>query len=107
MSNQKLTPKQEKYAQNVAKGMQKKEAAKQAGYSEKNASRAGSILSSDANPQVKNRIQELQTRAADKAELTLTTHLTDLKDIRDGAVRNGAWSAAVTAEVARKLQVYM
>lgn len=101
MSNQKLTPRQEKYAQNVAKGMQKKEAAKQAGYSEKNASRAGSILSSDANPQVKNRIQELQTRAADKAELTLTTHLTDLKDIRDGAVRNGAWSAAVTAEVAR------
>ena len=31
----------------------------------------------------------------------MTTHLTDLKDIRDGAVRNGAWSAAVTAEVAR------
>ena len=36
-----------------------------------------------------------------KAGLNLSTHLTDLKDIRDGAMRNGAWSAAVTAEVSR------
>ncbi len=101
MSEKKLTPKQEKFAQNVAKGMRKKEAAQQAGYSEKNAGRAGTVLSSDQNPLVKNRIHELQTKAADKAELTLGTHLVDLKEIRDGAMRNGAWSAAVTAEVAR------
>ena len=31
----------------------------------------------------------------------MSTHLTDLRDIREGAIRNGAWSAAVTAEVAR------
>ena len=101
MSEKKLTPKQEKFAQNVAKGMRKKDAAQQAGYSEKNAGRAGTVLSSDQNPLVKNRIHELQTKAADKAELTLGTHLVDLKEIRDGAMRNGAWSAAVTAEVAR------
>tara|TARA_R110000824_G_scaffold140160_6_gene305818 strand:- start:4327 stop:4794 length:468 start_codon:yes stop_codon:yes gene_type:complete len=101
MTDKKLTPKQEKFAQNVAKGMKKKDAAQQAGYSEKNAGRAGTVLSSDMNPVVKNRIHELQTKAADKAELTLGTHLVDLKEIRDGAVRNGAWSAAVTAEVAR------
>ncbi len=34
-------------------------------------------------------------------ELDLATHLVDLKDIREGAMRNGAWSAAVAAEVAR------
>ena len=33
--------------------------------------------------------------------MSLGNHLTDLKEIRDGAIRNGAWSAAVTAEVAR------
>ena len=97
----KLSPKQEKYAQNVAKGMSKKDAALDAGYSEKNAKRAGYVLDSDANPLVKQRIQALQERAAKKVSLDLSTHLTDLKDIREGAMRNGAWSAAVTAEVAR------
>tara|TARA_R110000787_G_scaffold43783_1_gene107254 strand:+ start:31810 stop:32277 length:468 start_codon:yes stop_codon:yes gene_type:complete len=101
VSDKKLTPKQEKFAQNVAKGMQKKEAAKDAGYSEKNSARAGAVLTSDANPVIKDRIHDLQTKSADKAGITLTNHLVDLKDIRDGAVRNGAWSAAVTAEVAR------
>jgi len=99
--SKKLTPKQEKFAQNVAKGMKKKEAAKKAGYSEKNAGRAGTMLTSKSNPVVQKRIYELQTKAADKVSLTLGTHLVDLKDIRDGAMRNGAWSAAVTAEVAR------
>ena len=50
---------------------------------------------------VKQRIGALQEKAAKKVELNLSTHLTDLKDIREGAMRNGAWSAAVTAEVAR------
>lgn len=97
----KLTPKQEKYAQNVAKGMKKKDAAVDAGYSEKNATRAGYLLDSEANPLVKQRILSLQERAAKKVSLDLSTHLTDLRDIREGAIRNGAWSAAVTAEVAR------
>ena len=99
--SKKLTPKQEKFAQNVAKGMKKNEAAKKAGYSEKNAARAGTVLTSNSNPVVQKRIHQLQTKAADKASLSLGNHLTDLKEIRDGAMRNGAWSAAVTAEVAR------
>ena len=99
--SKKLTPKQEKFAQNVAKGMKKKDAAKQAGYSKKNAGRAGTMLTSKSNPEVQDRIHALQTKAASKAELTLGNHLVDLKEIRDGAMRNGAWSAAVTAEVAR------
>ena len=98
---QKLTPKQEKFAQNVAKGMSKKDAAIDAGYSEKNATKAGYVLTSDENPLVQEKIQALQNRASKKASLDLATHLTDLKDIREGAMRNGAWSAAVGAEVAR------
>ena len=65
----KLTPKQEKFAQNVAKGMSKKDAAKQAGYSEKNAGKAGTVLTSKDNPMVQKRISELQEKAAEKARL--------------------------------------
>jgi phage terminase small subunit len=99
--SKKLTPKQEKFAQNVAKGMKKKDAAIKAGYSEKNAARAGTMLTSESNPEIQERIHKLQTVAADKASLSLGNHLVDLKEIRNGAMRNGAWSAAVTAEVAR------
>ena len=63
-TKKKLTPKQEKYAQNVAKGMSKKDAAIDAGYSEKNAARAGYTLDSDSNPLVKQRIGALQEKAA-------------------------------------------
>ena len=97
----KLTPKQEKFAQNVAKGMSKTQAAMDAGYSAKNAQKAGTALASDQNPKIKDRIQTLQTRAANLVSVNLGTHLNDLKDIRDGAVGAGMWSAAVAAEVAR------
>jgi hypothetical protein len=97
----KLTPKQQKFAQNVAKGMTKKDAAIKAGYSEKKAVKTGYELASKNNPHIQEKIQALQEKASKKVELDLATHLTDLKDIREGAMRNGAWSAAVTAEVAR------
>jgi len=101
MKKKKLTPKQEKFAQNVAKGMTQKDAAIAAGYSEKNALKAGYVLASKDNPHVQDKIKALQEKASKKVELDLATHLTDLKDIREGAMRNGAWSAAVAAEVAR------
>jgi len=100
-NNNKLTPRQEKFAQNVAKGLSKTQAAIEAGYSVKNAQKAGTALASDQNPKIKDRIQTLQTRAANLVSLNLGTHLNDLKDIRNGAVGAGMWSAAVAAEVAR------
>jgi phage terminase small subunit len=63
MKKKKLTPKQEKFAQNVAKGMSKKDAAIAAGYSEKNATKAGYVLSSEENPLIQQKIQALQTSA--------------------------------------------
>ena len=96
----KLTPKQEKFAQAVASGTKLKEAAVLAGYSHKNASRAGAFLANN-EPLVQNRIQELQNRGAAKATLTLVNHLENLEKLRDHAVSNNAFGAAVTAEISR------
>lgn len=101
MKKQKLTPKQELFARNVAKGMTQKDAAIAAGYSKKKAVQTGSDLTSKNHPLVLEKIKALQEKASNKVALDLATHLTDLKDIREGAMRNGAWSAAVAAEVAR------
>ena len=67
----KLTPKQEKFAQAVASGTKLKEAAVLAGYSHKNAARAGAFLANN-EPLVQRRIQELQNRGAARATLTLS-----------------------------------
>tara|TARA_R100000781_G_scaffold30586_2_gene22351 strand:+ start:522 stop:1034 length:513 start_codon:yes stop_codon:yes gene_type:complete len=96
----KLTPKQEKFAQAVASGTSLKEAAVTAGYSHKNAARAGAFLANN-EPLVQRRIQELQNRGAARATLTLSNHLENLEKLRDQAVSNNAFGAAVTAEINR------
>ena len=96
----KLTPKQEKFAQAVASGTSLKESAIMAGYSHKNAARAGAYLANH-EPLVQNRIQELQNRGAARAGLTLAKHLDNLEELRDKALENNAFGAAVTAEVSR------
>ena len=96
-----LNARQEKFAQKVAKGLSKTQAAMDAGYSPKNAARAGVMLSGRNHPRIQARINELQKRAANRVTLTLASHLTDLKDIRDRALQNGSYSSAVAAEVAR------
>jgi len=47
------------------------------------------------------RIEELRKPVRDKAQITLETHLIDLKRLRDLAETDGKYSAAVTAEVSR------
>ena len=89
----KLTEKQERLAQNLALGMSKTEAAKDAGYSPK--------TEANQNAKVKNRIEKLQKGAADRVMLSLSRHLLDLMEIRDKALSKGSFSAAVAAEVAR------
>jgi len=53
------------------------------------------------SPAVTERIDQLRAEAAAAAKLTLEQHLEDLRLIRDGALQNGAWGPAVSAEVAR------
>ena len=100
MATDKLTPKQEIFAQEVAKGTNLKESAVRAGYSHKNATRAGAFLANH-EPKVQKRIQELQNRGAIKVGLTLSKHLVNLEKLRDSALQNNAFGAAVTAEVSR------
>jgi hypothetical protein len=100
MAKNKLTPKQEVFAQEVAKGTNLKESAVLAGYSHKNATRAGAYLANH-DPKVQKRIQDLQNRGAIKVGLTLSKHLTNLEELRDKALSNNAFGAAVTAEINR------
>ena len=51
-----LNARQEKFAQKVAKGLSKTQAAMDAGYSPKNASRAGVMLSGKNHPKIQARI---------------------------------------------------
>jgi phage terminase small subunit len=53
------------------------------------------------NPKVAARIAELRAPAAEKAQLTLDKHLDDLMRLRNMAVKDGKWSAAINAEIAR------
>ena len=53
------------------------------------------------NGNVAARIAELREEAATKAELTLESHLFDLKELRNQSTDNNAWSAAIQAEIAR------
>ena len=80
----------------------KTEAAKRAGYSEKNARFEGSSLTSPKkHPLVVKYIGELREELLRKHEVTYENHVAQLGKIREGALRKGAWSAAVNAETNR------
>lgn len=53
------------------------------------------------NPKITLRLEELRKPAIEKAQMTLETHLADLKELRDLARDNNQLAAAITAEVAR------
>tara|TARA_R100001530_G_scaffold5543_3_gene6853 strand:- start:4583 stop:5080 length:498 start_codon:yes stop_codon:yes gene_type:complete len=98
---EKLSARQERFAQNVALGMNKAKAAREAGYAPKNAARAGCLLTKNKDSKVQKRINELQKKGADRVLLTLSRHLLNLMEIRDRAFEKGSFSAAVAAEIAR------
>ena len=47
------------------------------------------------------RVKELRSPAVERAQLTLDGHLEDLKRVQDAAEKEGKYSAAISAEVAR------
>lgn len=53
------------------------------------------------NPKITARVAELRKPAVEAAQVSLETHLNDLKRLRDLAEGEGKYSAAVSAEVAR------
>lgn len=53
------------------------------------------------NPKVSSRITELRATLAEKSMLTLEDHMEKLKELRDAALADGKFAAAVSAEMAR------
>jgi phage terminase small subunit len=98
-----LTPKQEDFAQQIAKGSTQADAYRTA-YNA--SSMKDETIWSNAsrlidNSKVKARIKELRQPAVDKVNLTLESHLTDLLKLRNMAAKDEKWSAAIQAETVR------
>jgi signal transduction protein with GAF and PtsI domain len=99
-----LTPKQEAFCLRFIE-LGRGPAAYEAAYGRKPetsdatlASRASILL---ANPAIQARLAELRADAADKASLTLADHLESLREMRDEALADRKFAAAIQAEIAR------
>lgn len=98
-----LTPQQEKFAQLVAEGNNQSDAYRGAYKAEKMMAKTitekASVLMAQGN--VSARVAELRSKAQAKAVLTLESHLAELERLRDLALQNGKFEAAINAEVHR------
>jgi hypothetical protein len=99
-----LSPQRERFAQAVASGMNQSDAYR-AAYKVREGTKLVSVnqnasrLMADVN--VMSRVAELRAPAAKKATITLESHLADLQRLRNMAVKEKQFAAAITAEVAR------
>jgi phage terminase small subunit len=100
-----LTEKQMKFAQLIVSNegrMTGTECATEAGYEPDRARITASELQSPKKyPLVVKYIGELRAENQKKYDVTYGRHITELAKIRQEALKKGAWSAAVNAEVAR------
>lgn len=98
-----LTPKMEKFAEEVAAGKTQAEAYRIA-YDAKNMgantihSKASILMADD---RVRARVEEIRLPIIQAKQLTLDTHLDDLKALRNMAIKDGKFQAAISAEIAR------
>jgi hypothetical protein len=101
----KLTEMQMKFAHELVTNegrMNGTEAAVAAGYSQDRASVTASELQNPKlYPLVVQYIGELRAENQKKYDVTFESHITELGKIKNEALKNKAWSAAVNAEVAR------
>lgn len=100
----KLTPKQEKFAQEVAKGKSQTDAYR-AAYKvrpgtkpETTQNKAHALM---RKGDVRARVEELRERVAAKVGITLESHLAALAELSRRAAEENQFSAAISAEVAR------
>ena len=102
--SKRLTEKQIKFAQLIVSNegrMNGTECAKEAGYGEACRIRAYELQNPKKYPLVVKYIGELRAENQKKYDVTYGRHITELAKIRQEALKKGAWSAAVNAEVAR------
>ena len=98
-----LTPRREKFAQSIAKGMTRSDAYR-ASYSAKNMKDATVVNNSYKLMQfndILTRIEELRKPVFEAVRITLKSHLDDLQSLRNMAIKKEQYSAAISAEIAR------
>lgn len=99
-----LTPKQEAFAQAIVTGANQSDAYRAAykvrpGTKPESVNQNASRIMADVN--VVSRVAELREPVAKKAQITLESHLDDLMRLRNMAVKEKQYSAAISAEVSR------
>ena len=77
------------------------ECANQAGYKSRPRQTASELRNPKVYPLVAKYIGELRAEVQEKYAINFEKHITELAKIRNEALKKGAWSAAVNAEVAR------
>ena len=100
----KLTEKQIKFAELLVYNegrMSPAECAKEAGYTTRPRQAASELRNPKYSPLVVRYIGELRAEVQEKYGVNFERHVSELAKIRDEALKKGAWSAAVNAEVAR------
>ena len=100
----KLSERQIKFAELLVYNegrMSPAECAKQAGYESRPRQAASELRSPKRSPLVVKYIGELRAEIQEKHDINLGRHLGELAKLRDDAMKKGAWSAAINAEVAR------
>ena len=99
-----LTERQIKFAELLVYNEGRKsaaEAAYEAGYKTRPRQAASELRNPRISPLVVKYIGELRAEVQEKFGIDLGRHLGELAKLRDDAMKKGAWSAAISAEVAR------
>jgi hypothetical protein len=99
-----LTAKREAFAAGLAQGLSQAEAYRRAfpsslGWKDSSVWDKASKLAADA--EVRHRVTELQAKAAEATEFTVSEHMRTLQDLRDEARNIGQHAAAIKAEELR------
>lgn len=94
-----MTAKQKAFVTEYLREKNATQAAIKAGYSRKTARSIGSELLT--NPDIAKAIEARQERVAERADLTLETHIQKLGELRDAALAKEQYGAAINAEVKR------
>ena len=100
----KLTERQLKFAELLVYNEGRKspaECASESGYKSRPRQAASELRNPKYSPLVVKYIGELRAEVQEKYGINFERHITELAKIREDALKKGAWSAAVNAEVAR------
>jgi hypothetical protein len=97
-----LTAKRERFCQLMAEGKTQADAYREAfggnAKAETIYKRASELM---ALREIQGRVAELRKPVIEQAQLTLADHLEELRVLRDAALKDGRFSAAIQAEIAR------